>query len=108
MAIKISILYVKVTKNLSDLPKTKDPKSSIGLRFWLFCKIVREKSITWDRNLVVGPSSADSANSHHFFFSRVQKANGIAEEFKEKRFLTRLFSTYGHSFLVEQNTLGSK
>ena len=27
----------------------------------------------------VGPSSADSANSHHFFFSRVQNAKGIAK-----------------------------
>ena len=31
-----------------------------------------------ERNLVEGPSSALSANSHHGCFSRVQKANGIA------------------------------
>ena len=31
------------------------------------------------QNLVVGPSSADSANSVHGNFCRVQKANGIAK-----------------------------
>lgn len=34
--------------------------------------------LTTERNFEVGPVSADSANSHHFFFSLVQKANGIS------------------------------
>ena len=33
---------------------------------------------------MVGPSSADSANSHHGCFSRVQKAKGIAEAGREQ------------------------
>ena len=33
---------------------------------------------------MVGPSSADSANSHHGCFSRVQKAKGIAEAEREQ------------------------
>jgi len=34
---------------------------------------------TFCTNCVVGPSSADSANSHQGCFSRVQKTNGYAE-----------------------------
>lgn len=35
------------------------------------------------KNVVDGPSSTDSANSHHGNFSLVQNANGIAKKQKE-------------------------
>ena len=52
------------------------------LQFWQDCKkrVAQQDGLrTSDKNLEVGPSSADSANSHHFFFSRVQNAKGIAK-----------------------------
>lgn len=48
--------------------------------------------ITSLKNFVVAPSSADSANSHHGCFSRVQNANGIAEIVLFKICITCLFS----------------
>ena len=36
-------------------------------------------TLTCFKSLVVGPVSAHSANSHQGVFSRVQKANGMAE-----------------------------
>ena len=39
------------------------------------------------KNLVVGPSSADSANSVHGCFSRVQNANGISLKVKTQQLL---------------------
>ena len=39
---------------------------------------VKHNGLTGCRNLVEGPVSADSANSHQGCFSLVQKANGIA------------------------------
>ena len=47
---------------------------------------------TLDKNFVVGPSSADSANSHHFFFSLVQKANGIAKKIMFNIFIPKMAS----------------
>ena len=47
---------------------------------------------TSDKNFEVGPSSADSANSHHFFFSRVQNAKGMA--LKEWNFLLEMRNCY--------------
>ena len=43
-----------------------------------FATLEKKSLRTSDKNLEVGPSSADSANSHHFFFSRVQNAKGMA------------------------------
>lgn len=39
---------------------------------------MKNKILTVWRKRVVGPFSADSANSHHGLFSLVQNANGIA------------------------------
>lgn len=50
---------------------------SIYFQFWKVLNMGLNR--TSCNNLVVGPSSADSANSLHGFFSLVQKANGIAE-----------------------------
>lgn len=46
------------------------------------------------RKCVLGPSSADSAKSHQGFFSRVQKANGIAGTFDWMLHLPQMLSTF--------------
>lgn len=58
------------------------------------------KKYTFCKNLVVGPVSADSANSHHGCFSRVQKAKGISaikfiiHDFILKRSTIKIKRTY--------------
>lgn len=60
--------------------------------------------LTIFKNLVVGPSSADSANSHQGCFSRVQNANGIAME-RQIRFNYSYLDgiSMRHNLLLKEN-----
>ena len=55
---------------------------------------IKKFIITSARKRVLGPVSADSANSHQGCFSRVQKANGIAKRttiIEVEKFITHHF-----------------
>jgi len=55
-------------------------REKCGRRLWTAPKSQSKVlgKVTSAKKRVVGPFSADSANSHQGFFSRVQKANGIS------------------------------
>ena len=67
---------------------------------WVGCK--NEFECTSCRNKVVGPVSADSANSHHGCFSRVQNAKGISTAQKEKK---RVQKSHGISIKIVDGVL---